>query len=207
MTTATKLREIDNGRQAEYRFDPPITVTELGMSMKVTHLISSHSVLPGFVDHETLLFPSDGNGGIVSYAELYGERGHVDHDEVVRNFLEENTHEQTPHHTHKPSTHLGTQKPGEQEMSTKIYTAAEVASVGYSKEEIDRDVAYVTQRAYKAAKYGEKSIAHGGDNYLLHQIAKRLRELGYTVQLTQESAGSKYIIVWWDNAHPDKENQ
>ena len=93
MTTATKLREIENGRQAEYRFDPPITVTELGMSMEVTHLISSHSVLPGFVGHETLLFPSDGNGGIVSYAELYGERGHVDHDEAVRNFLEESAHE------------------------------------------------------------------------------------------------------------------
>lgn len=94
-------------------------------------------------------------------------------------------------------------------MSTgpKIYTAAEVASVGYSKEEIGRDVAYVTQRAYKAAKYGEKSIAHGGDNYLLHQIAKRLRELGYTVQLTRESAGSKYIIVWWDNADPTKETE
>ena len=93
MTTATKLREIENGRQAEYRFDPPITVTELGMSMKVTHLISSHSVLSGFVGHETMLFPSDGNGGIVSYAELYCEPGHVDHDVAVRNFLDENTHE------------------------------------------------------------------------------------------------------------------
>ena len=90
MTTATKLREIENGRQAEYRFDPPITVTELGMSMKVTHLISSHSVISGFVGHETMLFPSDGNGGIVRYAELYCEPGHVDHDEAVRNFLEEN---------------------------------------------------------------------------------------------------------------------
>lgn len=90
--------------------------------------------------------------------------------------------------------------------NTKIYTAAEVASVGYSKEEIDQAVAEVTQRAYKAAKYGEKSIIHSADNYLLHQIAKRLRELGYTVYLTREYAGSKRIIVWWDNTHPDKDN-
>ena len=92
-------------------------------------------------------------------------------------------------------------------IDLKIYTAAEVASVGYSKEKIDQAVAKVTQRAYKAAKYGEKSIAHGGDNYLLHQIAKRLRELGYTVQFVQEPIGSNYIIVWWDNADPTKENK
>ena len=35
--------------------------------------------------------------------------------------------------------------------------------------------------------------------------AERLMELGYTVQLTQESAGSKYIIVWWDNEDPAQE--
>ena len=89
----------------------------------------------------------------------------------------------------------------------KIYTAAEVASAGYSKEEIDQAVAKVAQRAYKAAKYGEKSITHGADNYLLDQIAKRLRELGYTVYLTREYASGKRIVVWWDNAHPTKENQ
>ena len=91
--------------------------------------------------------------------------------------------------------------------NTKIYTAAEVASVVYSKERIDESVAYVTQRAYKAAKNGEKSIAHGADNYLLDQIAERLMELGYTVQLTRESIGSKYIVVWWNNAHPPKEEK
>ena len=89
----------------------------------------------------------------------------------------------------------------------KIYTAAEVASVGYSKEQIDQAVAKVTQRAYKAAKYGEKSIAHAADQHLLDQITHRLRELGYTVQFVQEPIGSNYIIVWWDNADPTKENQ
>ena len=61
--------------------------------MEVTHLISSHSVLTGMVGHETMFFPSDGNGNIINYMDLYYMPGHVDHDEAVRNFLEENTHE------------------------------------------------------------------------------------------------------------------
>ena len=93
MTTAIKLREIDNGRQAEYQLDPPIIATELGMSMEVTHLISSHSVLTGMWGHETRLLPSDGNGNIISYTDLYYMPGHVDHDEAVQSFLEENDHE------------------------------------------------------------------------------------------------------------------
>ena len=117
-TTATKLREIDNGRQAEYRLDQPITVTELGMSMEVTHLISSHSILTGLVGYETMFFPSDGNGSIINYMDLYYMPGHVDHDVAVQSFLEENTHEQTPNYTHQPCTHLGTQKPGEQMSMT-----------------------------------------------------------------------------------------
>lgn len=93
MTTAIKLREIENGRQAEYQLDPPIIATELGMSMEVTHLISSHSVLTGLVGHETMFFPSDGDGNIISYMDLYYMPGHVDHDVAVQSFLEENTHE------------------------------------------------------------------------------------------------------------------
>ena len=93
MTTAIKLREIENGRQAEYRLDPPVTLTVLGETRKITHLISSHSVLSGLVGHETMFFPSDGNGNILSYMDLYYMPGHVDHDVAVRNFLEENTYE------------------------------------------------------------------------------------------------------------------
>lgn len=90
---------------------------------------------------------------------------------------------------------------------TKIYTAAEVASVSFSKEEIDQAVAKVTQIAYKAAKYGESSITRGANQYLLDQIAKRLRELGYTARLFQRANGNNYITIRWDNAHPDKENK
>lgn len=88
----------------------------------------------------------------------------------------------------------------------KIYTAAEVASAGFSQEEIDQAVAKVTQRAYKAAKRGESSITHYGANqYLLDQIAKRLRELGYTAKLSQRSIGSNYITVRWNKKATDSE--
>lgn len=93
MTTATKLREIGNGRQAEYRLDPPITITVFGETKEITHLISAHSVLSVFMDDETMLFQSDSNGNIISYMDLYYMPGNIDHDLVVRNFLEENTHE------------------------------------------------------------------------------------------------------------------
>lgn len=93
MTTAIKLCEIEDGRQAEYQLNPPTTVTESGVSMEVTYLISSHSTLTGLVGHETMLFPSDGDGNIISYMDLYYMPGHVDHDVAVQSFLEENTHE------------------------------------------------------------------------------------------------------------------
>lgn len=81
----------------------------------------------------------------------------------------------------------------------KIYTAAEVENAGFSKEQIDQSVAKVTQRAYKAAKYGESSMTHYGANqYLLHQIAKRLRELGYTTKLSERATGNNYITIRWD---------
>lgn len=93
MTTATKLREIEDGRQAEYRLDPPVTLNVWGETMEITHLISSHSVLTGIVDDVTMLLPSDGNGNVVRYTDFHYMPGHVDHDEAVRNFLEENYHE------------------------------------------------------------------------------------------------------------------
>lgn len=87
----------------------------------------------------------------------------------------------------------------------KIYTAAEVASVGFSQEEIDQAVAKVTQIAYKAAKRGESSVTHGANQHLLDQIAKRLRELGYTARLSQRAIGNNYITIRWNNKATDSE--
>ena len=93
MTTAIKLREIENGRQAEYRLDPPVTLSVFGETREITYLISSHSIPYGIVDDETMLFPSDGNGNVVRYTDFHYMPGHVDHDEAVRNFLVEDTYE------------------------------------------------------------------------------------------------------------------
>lgn len=85
-------------------------------------------------------------------------------------------------------------------MSTdpKIYTAAEVASVGISKEEIDQAVAKVTKEAYKAAKHGEDRVIHYSYNLnVLYEIDSRLKELGYTTELFARALGNPYIIVRW----------
>ena len=82
----------------------------------------------------------------------------------------------------------------------KIYTAAEVASAGFTEEELDQVVAMVTQKAYKAAERGERLTIHDEANqYLLDQIAKRLRELGYTARPSQRAIGDNYIVVRWDS--------
>lgn len=94
-------------------------------------------------------------------------------------------------------------------MSTnpKIYTAKEVASAGFSKEHIEKSVAHVTQIAYKEAKSGGSSITYGAYLYFLNQVAHRLMELGYTVNLTQTTSDSGYIIVQWDGTHPVEEDK
>lgn len=100
MTTATKIREIRDGGEAEYQLSPPITITIIGEAREITHVTSSHAyaMRAGIMEDETMIFQSDGNGNIVRYAglhlvgwvDLYCEPGHVAHDEAVRNFLEEN---------------------------------------------------------------------------------------------------------------------
>ena len=103
MTTATKLREIRDGGEAEYQLNPPITITIFGETREITHIISSHTydMRAGIRENETMIFQSDGNGNIVRYAnlhlviwvDLYYMPGHVDHDVAVQSFLEENDHE------------------------------------------------------------------------------------------------------------------
>lgn len=101
MTTATKLREIRDGGEAEYQLNPSITLTIIGETREIKHVISSHAyaMRAGIMEDETMIFQSDGNGNIVRYAglhlvswvDLYYEPGHVDHDVAVRNFLRKNT--------------------------------------------------------------------------------------------------------------------
>lgn len=90
----------------------------------------------------------------------------------------------------------------------KIYTAAEVQSVGFSKEGIDEALATITQKAYEAAKYGGSQVVHHSDNLnLLHETSKRLRELGYTTKIVERLVSNSFITVCWDFTKTGKENK
>lgn len=81
----------------------------------------------------------------------------------------------------------------------KIYTAAEVASAWFSKEEIDQALATVTQKSYEAAKSGKNFFLYYGTNRnFLNEIASHLEELGYTTKLSARATGNNYITVLWD---------
>lgn len=80
----------------------------------------------------------------------------------------------------------------------KIYTAAEVASAGFSKEKVDYALATVTREAYKAAERGESRVIHRNANLnILNEIARRLGELGYTTEIFERAIGDPYVIVQW----------
>ncbi|MCM3510451.1 hypothetical protein M3668_06635 [Rothia sp. P100] len=81
----------------------------------------------------------------------------------------------------------------------KIYTAAEVASVGISEEKVDYALATVTREAYKAAERGGRRVIHHNDNLnILNEIDRRLRELGYTTKIFERAIDGPYVIVRWD---------
>lgn len=82
----------------------------------------------------------------------------------------------------------------------KIYTAAEVASVGYSKEKIDEALATITQEAYACAKRGGDRVIYPNYNLkLLNEIGSRLEELGYTIEISAKLIGNPCIIVRWNS--------
>lgn len=86
-------------------------------------------------------------------------------------------------------------------INTKIYTAAEVASAGFSKEEIDQTLSTITQKAYKAAKRGENNVTYYNTNpHLLDRVAVRLRGLGYFTKVTKRAVGSNYLTIHWGSA-------
>ena len=92
--------------------------------------------------------------------------------------------------------------------NTKIYTASEVASAGFSKEEINQALVAITQEAYEAAQDERIQVCHNStDPNFLNDVAHRLRELGYTTEIFEKSFGNHWLIVQWDNAHPDKETE
>lgn len=86
----------------------------------------------------------------------------------------------------------------------KIYTAAEVASAWFSKEEIDQALAKVTQGAYEAAKSGKALFAYHANNLnFLNEITRYLMKLGYATEVIEKSISGAFIVVRWDTAKPD----
>lgn len=89
MTTAHKVREIEGGRLVEFRLEPPVEFAQAVMDVypRLEFVISSHSDMPGWAASETTLFPSDGAGRVLVYDDLHYLPGHVDHEEMVNDFL------------------------------------------------------------------------------------------------------------------------
>lgn len=83
--------------------------------------------------------------------------------------------------------------------NTKIYTAAEVASAGFSKEEINKALATITQKAHEEVKRGKTSYLYYGSNLdFLKAIARNLEELGYITKITEQSVYNGYMTIRWD---------
>lgn len=83
-------------------------------------------------------------------------------------------------------------------IDLKIYTAAEVASAGFSKEEIDQTLAKVTKEAYEEAKRGKTIYFYYGSHMnFLKEIARHLMMLGYSTEVIEKSISGAYIVVRW----------
>lgn len=85
-------------------------------------------------------------------------------------------------------------------IDPKIYTAAEVASAGFSQQEIDEELAIITRKAYRAAKAGRGTCVHHAPNLnFLKEVAIYLEELGYIAEILRQAILGPTIIIRWDN--------
>ena len=83
--------------------------------------------------------------------------------------------------------------------NTKIYTAAEVASAGFSQQKIDEALAVITRKAYRAAKAGRGTCVHHAPNLnFLEEVARRLEDFGYTTQITEQAILGPTITIRWN---------
>lgn len=82
----------------------------------------------------------------------------------------------------------------------KIYTAAKVASAGFSQQEIDEELAIITRKAYRAAKTGRKTCVHHASNLnFLKEVAIELEDLGYITEILRQAILGPTIVIRWDN--------
>ena len=75
------------GHAEAYRLDPPRSVdrwdAETDEDITTEYSLVVVSAVDNFYAHETLVFPSDENGQIADWSEIYGIRGTTDHTEVL----------------------------------------------------------------------------------------------------------------------------
>lgn len=75
------------GHAEAYRLDPPRKVTRWDAETDEDITREYSLVVVSSVDwayaHETLVFPSDENGQIADWSEIWGERGTTDHAKVL----------------------------------------------------------------------------------------------------------------------------
>ena len=86
-------------------------------------------------------------------------------------------------------------------MSTglKIYTAAEVASAGISRERIDEELAIITRKAYRTARAGRGACSHHASNLnFLKEVAIELEDLGYIAEITEQAILGPTITIRWN---------
>lgn len=75
------------GHAEAYRLDPPREVTrwdfETDEDITTEHSLVVVSAVDNYYAHETLVFPSDENGQISDFTEIFGIRDTTDHAEVL----------------------------------------------------------------------------------------------------------------------------
>lgn len=75
------------GHAEVYRLDPPRSVTrwdyKTDEDITTEYSLVVVSAVDNFFAHETLVFPSDENGQIADWTEIFGIRDTTDHDEVL----------------------------------------------------------------------------------------------------------------------------
>lgn len=81
----------------------------------------------------------------------------------------------------------------------KIYTAAEVANAGISRERIDEELAIITRKAYRTAKAGRGACSHHAPNLnFLKEVAIELEDLGYIAEITEQAILGPTITIRWN---------
>ena len=86
MTSARKIRDLTSfqGKAALYELSEPTTFVDLGVTRETYFVVVSAIVFPPYRQtEETMIFPANAEGEIVSWLELHGVRGSLSHAQAI----------------------------------------------------------------------------------------------------------------------------